>query len=127
MASHAYSNACIWQHMHIATHAYGNTCILQHMHMATHAYGNTCIWQHVHMATHAYGNTCIWQHMHMACAHVQWRSEGIWRPGANLHFAPPPPLKKFLKNDNKMSSIQLFMCIYIYIGVAYMYILRLLT
>ena len=25
--------------------------------------------------------------------HVQWRSEGNWRPGANLNFAPPP-LKK---------------------------------
>ena len=25
----------------------------------------------------------------------------------------PPPLKKFLKNDNKMSSIQLIMCIII--------------
>ena len=23
----------------------------------------------------------------------QWRSEGIWRPGANLNFAPPPPQK----------------------------------
>ena len=41
----------------------------------------------------------------------QWRSEGIWRPGANLNFAPP--LKKFLKNDNKMSSIQLILCIII--------------
>ena len=28
----------------------------------------------------------------------QWRSEGIWRPGANLNFAPPPPpLKKIPK------------------------------
>ena len=35
MASHAYGNACIWQHMHMATHAYGNTCIWQHMHMAS--------------------------------------------------------------------------------------------
>ena len=25
---------------------------------------------------------------------AQWRSEGNWRPGANLNFAPPPPLKK---------------------------------
>ena len=25
----------------------------------------------------------------------QWRSEGIWRPGANLNFAPPPPQKNF--------------------------------
>ena len=24
---------------------------------------------------------------------AQWRSEGNWRPGANLNFAPPP-LKK---------------------------------
>ena len=44
--------------------------------------------------------------------HTQWRSEGIWRPGANLNFAPPP-LKKFLKYDNKMSSIQLILCIII--------------
>ena len=44
---------------------------------------------------------------------IQWRSEGIWRPGANLNFAPPPPSKKFLKNDNKMSSIQLILCIII--------------
>ena len=43
----------------------------------------------------------------------QWRSEGIWRPGAHLNFAPPPPSKKFLKNDNIMSSIQLIMCIII--------------
>ena len=42
----------------------------------------------------------------------QWRSESIWRPGANLNFAPPPS-KKFLKNDNIMSSIQLIMCIII--------------
>ena len=27
----------------------------------------------------------------------QWRSEGIWRPGANLNLAPPP-LKKIPKN-----------------------------
>ena len=26
----------------------------------------------------------------------QWRSEGIWRPGANFNFAPPP-LKKIPK------------------------------
>ena len=26
----------------------------------------------------------------------QWRSEGNWRPGANLNFAPPPS-KKFFK------------------------------
>ena len=47
---------------------------------------------------------------------IQWRSEGIWYPGANLNFAPSPPptpLKKILKNDNKMSSIQLIMCIII--------------
>ena len=25
---------------------------------------------------------------------MQWRSEGIWGPGANLNFAPPPPQKK---------------------------------
>ena len=42
----------------------------------------------------------------------QWRSEGNWRPGANLNFAPPPS-KKFLKNDTEMSSIQLIMCIII--------------
>ena len=36
MASHAYSNACIWQHMHMATHAYGNN-----MHIATHASGES--------------------------------------------------------------------------------------
>ena len=29
----------------------------------------------------------------------QWRSEGIWRPGANLNLAPPPPSKKFLKKS----------------------------
>ena len=28
----------------------------------------------------------------------QWRSEGIWRPGANLNFPPPPTLKKIPKN-----------------------------
>ena len=49
--------------MRMATHAYGNTCVWQHMRMATHAYGNTCVWQHMRMATHAYGNICIWQHM----------------------------------------------------------------
>ena len=43
---------------------------------------------------------------------TQWRSEGIWRPGANLNFVPPPP-QKILKNDNKMSSIQLILCIII--------------
>ena len=43
---------------------------------------------------------------------LQWRSEGNWRPGANLNFAPPPP-QKFLKNDTEMSSIQLIMCIII--------------
>ena len=42
---------------------------------------------------------------------IQWRSEGIWRPGTNLNFAPPPPSKKIIKNDNKMSTIQLVMCI----------------
>ena len=76
MATHAYDlvlssgNTCIWQHMNIATHAYGNTCIWQHMHMATHAYGNTCICQHMHMATQSYGNTCIWQCIHMTIAHT---------------------------------------------------------
>ena len=44
--------------------------------------------------------------------HTQWRSEGNWRPGANLNFARPPP-QKFLKNDTEMSSIQLIMCIII--------------
>ena len=34
---------------------------------------------------------------------LQWRSEGNWRPGAKLNFAPP--LKKFLKNDIKMSIV----------------------
>ena len=43
---------------------------------------------------------------------VQWRSDGNWCPGANLNFAPPPPSKKFLKNDTEM-SIQLIMCIII--------------
>ena len=28
--------------------------------------------------------------------HDQWRSEGIWRPGENFNFAPPP-LKKIPK------------------------------
>ena len=42
---------------------------------------------------------------------TEWRSKGNWRPGANLHFASPS--KKFLKNDNKMSSSQLIMCIII--------------
>ena len=28
---------------------------------------------------------------------MQWRSEGNWRPGENLSFAPPP-LKKIPKN-----------------------------
>ena len=45
--------------------------------------------------------------------------------GGKVKFAPPP-LKKSLKNDTEMSSFQLIMCIF-YIGVAYMYILRLLT
>ena len=27
----------------------------------------------------------------------QWRSEGNWRPGAKLNFAPPPPSKNFSK------------------------------
>ena len=31
---------------------------------------------------------------------AQWRSEGNWRPGAKLNFAPP--LKKILKNDIEM-------------------------
>ena len=50
----------------------------------------------------------------------QWRSEGNWRPGANLNFAPPP--KK--KNDNIMSITD---HVYNHIAVACMYILRLLT
>ena len=33
--------------------------------------------------------------------------------GANLNFASPPSLKKFLKDNNKMSSIQLIMYIII--------------
>ena len=28
---------------------------------------------------------------------LQWRSEGNWRPGAKLSFAPPPPQKYSLK------------------------------
>ena len=43
----------------------------------------------------------------MCAAHVS----GVARV-ANLNFTPPP-LKKFLKNDNKMSSIQHIMCIII--------------
>ena len=39
-----------------------------------------------------------------AKAYIQWRSEGNWRPGAKLNFAPPP-LKKFLKNDIEMSIV----------------------
>ena len=35
----------------------------------------------------------------------QWRSEGNWRPGANLNFAPPPPQKKSKKTDIEMSGI----------------------
>ena len=35
--------------------------------------------------------------------YFQWRSEGNWRPGAKLNFAPP--LKKILKNDIEMSII----------------------
>ena len=54
----------------------------------------------------------------------QWRSEGNWRPGANLNFAPPPK-KKILKNDNKMYSTTDH--VYNHIDVAYMYILQLLT
>ena len=46
------------------------------------------------------------------CISAQWRSEGNWRPGANLNFAPPPS-KKLLKNDIEMSGIQLIMCIII--------------
>ena len=34
----------------------------------------------------------------------QWRSEGNWRPGAKLNFAPPP-LTKILKNDIEMSIV----------------------
>ena len=30
---------------------------------------------------------------------LQWRSEGNWRPGAKLNFAPP--LKKFFKMISK--------------------------
>ena len=33
-------------------------------------------------------NSCV-----LVCILIQWRSEGNWRPGANLNFAPPP-LKK---------------------------------
>ena len=33
----------------------------------------------------------------------QWRSEGNWRPGAKLNFAPPP--QKILKNDIEMSIV----------------------
>ena len=42
----------------------------------------------------------------------QWRSEGNWRPGAKLNFAPPPSkiLKMILKY---VYSIQLIMCIII--------------
>ena len=59
------------------------------------------------------GYGCVWGLGGSRCGcSRQWRSEGIWRPGANLNFAPPPH-KKFLKNDNKMSSIQLIMCIII--------------
>ena len=36
----------------------------------------------------------------------QWRSDGSWRPGANLNVAPPPS-KKFLKNYIEMSSIKI--------------------
>ena len=48
------------------------------------------------------------------CIYSVAYSEGNWRTGANLNFAPPP-LKKFLKNDTEMSStrIQLIMCIII--------------
>ena len=35
---------------------------------------------------------------------LQWRSEGNWRPGAKLNFAPPP-LNKILKNDIEMSIV----------------------
>ena len=48
--------------MHMATHAYGNTCIWQHMRMATHAYGNTC---NAVYATHAM------QPMHLWCCFIQ--------------------------------------------------------
>ena len=34
----------------------------------------------------------------------QWRSEGNWRLGAKLNFAPPP-LKKILKHDTEMSLV----------------------
>ena len=50
------------------------------------------------------------QHVHvdlpleisLTCANTlhilkQRRSKGIWRPGANLNFAPPPPKKKIPK------------------------------
>ena len=47
----------------------------------------------------------------LSCA-IQWCSEGNWRLGANLNFAPPP-FKKNPKNDTEMSSIQLIMCIII--------------
>ena len=45
-------------------------------------------------------------------AGIQCRIEANWRPGANLYFAPPP-LKKFLKNDIEMFSIELIVCIII--------------
>ena len=32
-----------------------------------------------------------WWHIEISkISHDQWRSEGNWRPGANLNFAPPP-------------------------------------
>ena len=42
----------------------------------------------------------------------QWRSEGNWRPGANLNFGPPPLKKKKILKIDDVSSIQLIMCIY---------------
>ena len=41
--------------------------------------------------------------------HGQWRSEGNWRPGANVNFAPPPKKKIYIE----MSSIKVIMCIII--------------
>ena len=39
-------------------------------------------------------------HILEICIYAQWRSEGNWRPGAKLNFAPP--LKKNLKTDIEM-------------------------
>ena len=45
---------------------------------------------------------------------VQMRSEGNWHPGGGGKLKIcPPPLKKILKGDIEMSSIQLITCIII--------------